>query len=57
MLYLDNKLKSMIKGDSKADDIRRYAVENGMVEMNTACRDIVLNGITDMSEFVGINVE
>ena len=57
VLYLDNKLKSMIKGDSKADDIRRYAVENGMVEMNTACRDIVLSGITDMSEFVGINVE
>ena len=57
ILYLDNKLKSMIKGDSKADDIRSYAVENGMVEMNTACRELVLNGITDMSEYVGINVE
>ena len=57
ILYLDNKLKSLIRGDSKADDIRRFAVENGMVELNAACRELVLGGITDVSEFAAVNAE
>ena len=57
ILYLNNALKNKITADTKADEIRRYAVENGMVEMNKCCRDLVLNGTTDMTEYMSINVE
>ena len=57
ILYLNNAIKNKITADTKADEIRRYAVENGMVEMSKCCRDLVLNGTTDMTEFMSINVE
>lgn len=57
ILYLDNALKSRITADTKGEEIRRFAVENGMVELEQSCRDLVLSGVTDLSEFMSINVE
>jgi len=56
ILYLDNKIKASITSDMKSDDIRRLAVENGMVELSDSCKRLVLNGTTDMVEFLAINV-
>ena len=57
ILYLDNALKSRITAETKGEEIRRFAVENGMVELEQSCRDLVLSGVTDLSEFMSINVE
>lgn len=57
ILYLDNNLKSKITADMKAEDIRKLAIDAGMVELNESCRKLVLDGITDMPEYMSINVE
>ena len=57
ILYLDNNLKSKITADMKAEDIRKLAIDTGMVELNESCRKLVLDGITDMPEYMSINVE
>ena len=57
ILYLDNKLKSKIKDDMTADDIRKIAVKNGMIELNESCKKLIEEGVTDISEYLGINVE
>ena len=57
ILYLDSKLKSKIKEGMKADDIRKIAIENGMIELQSSCKEYVLKGLTSMSEFIEINVD
>lgn len=57
ILYLDNKLKSKIKDDMTADDIRKIAVKSGMIELNESCKRLIEEGVTDISEYLGINVE
>ena len=57
ILYLDNKIKSEITSDMKSDDIRRLAIENGMTELSESCKRLVLNGTTDMVEFLSVNVQ
>ena len=54
ILYLDNKLKSQIKSDMQADDIRKLAIANGMVELERSCREYVIKGVTSISEYMGI---
>lgn len=57
ILYLDNNLKAKITADMKAEDIRKLAIDAGMVELNESCRKLVLGGVTDMPEYMSINVE
>ena len=57
ILYLDNNLKANITSDMKSDDIRKLAIEHGMVELSESCKRIVLSGVTDMVEFMSINVQ
>lgn len=57
ILYLDNKLKSKIKEDMTAEDIRKIAVKNGMVELQESCKKLIKEGVTDISEYLGINAE
>ena len=57
ILYLDNHVKANISSDMKSDDIRKLAIENGMTELSESCRRLVLNGTTDMVEFLSINVQ
>lgn len=57
ILYLDNHVKASISSDMKSDDIRKLAIENGMTELSESCRRLVLNGTTDMVEFLSINVQ
>ena len=40
-----------------ADDIRKIAVKNGMIELNESCKKLIEEGVTDISEYLGINVE
>lgn len=57
ILYLDAGFKSRITPDMKADDIRKLAVENGMVELSSSCKQLVLQGVTDILEFLSVNVD
>ena len=57
ILYLDNKLKSKIKEDMSAEDIRKIAIKNGMVELQESCKKLIKEGVTDISEYLGINAE
>ena len=57
ILYLDNHIKANITSDMKSDDIRKLAVENGMIDLSESCKRLVLNGTTDIVEFLSINVQ
>ena len=57
ILYLDNYIKANITSDMKSDDIRKLAVENGMIDLSESCKRLVLNGTTDIVEFLSINVQ
>ena len=57
ILYLDNYIKANITSDMKSDDIRKLAIENGMVDLSESCKRLVLNGTTDIVEFLSINVQ
>lgn len=57
ILYLDNNIKSGITSDMKSDDIRNLAVKNGMIELAESCKRLVLNGTTDITEFLSVNVQ
>ncbi len=57
ILYLDNKLKSKIKEDMSAEDIRKIAIKNGMVELQESCKKLIKEGVTDINEYLGINAE
>lgn len=57
ILYLDNYIKANITSDMKSDDIRKLAIENGMIDLSESCKRLVLNGTTDIVEFLSINVQ
>lgn len=57
ILYLDNYIKANITSDMKSDDIRKLAIENGMIDLAESCKRLVLNGTTDIVEFLSINVQ
>lgn len=56
VLYLDSYMREHITSDMKSDDIRKLAVSHGMVELAESCKKLVLDGVTDMPEFMSINV-
>ncbi len=56
ILYLDSHMKAKITSDMKSDDIRKLAKQNGMVELSDSCKHLVLEGVTDMPEFMSVTV-
>lgn len=57
IMYLNNELKSQITADMKADEIRKLAIQNGMTEMKDSCSKLVINGTTDIVEFLSVIAE
>ena len=57
IMYLNNDLKNQIKADMKADEIRKLAIQNGMTEMKDSCSKLVINGTTDIVEFLSVIAE
>ena len=52
VLYLDNKLRSIIEKGANADELRTLALSDGMVPLYENCKQLVLNGVTSIDEMV-----
>lgn len=52
VLYLDNKMRSIIEKGANADELRTLAVKNGMVPLYDNCKRLVINGVTSINEMV-----
>lgn len=52
VLHLDNKMRNIIEKGANADELRTIALKDGMVPLYENCRQLVLSGVTDISEMV-----
>ncbi|EGW40351.1 type II/IV secretion system family protein [Desulfosporosinus sp. OT] len=52
VLYLDNKMRSIIEKGANADELRTLALKDGMVPLYENCRQLVLNGVTSVNEMI-----
>jgi len=57
VMYMNDKMKSVVMNEKNLDVIRREAIENGMTPLWNACRDLVLNGTTSLQELMSLNIE
>ncbi len=54
IMYMNDKLRNAINDKSYLENLRDLAVENGMVPLWNACRDLVLEGVTSLTELMAL---
>lgn len=52
VLYLSNNLRTIIEKGANADELRAFALKEGMITLYENCRQLVLNGETSVNEMV-----
>ena len=52
MLELDSKHRSIIVRNGISDELWKYCNENKSGSLKDSCKELVLNGITSIEEFV-----
>lgn len=52
VMVLNSQLRSLIEKGSNAEELRKMALENGMVPLYDNCKQLVLKGVTTISEMV-----
>ena len=57
MMEINTEMKNAIAKDASTAEIKRLAVENGMETLAAGARRKVLEGITSVSELVGVSAE
>lgn len=55
ILYVNDEMKSLITKDKSLEQIRELARKNGMVPLFTACRELVVSGVTSIQELLSFN--
>ena len=57
VMYMNDRMKSVVMNEKNLDVIRREAIENGMTPLWNACRNLVFSGITSLQELMSLNIE
>lgn len=57
ILYMDDEMKNEVTKSKNLDALRTLAEKNGMVHLWDSCRELVLKGVTSMSELIALNAE
>lgn len=52
VMVLNSQLRSLIEKGSNAEELRKMALENGMIPLYDNCKQLVLKGVTTISEMV-----
>lgn len=52
VLVLDNEIKDLVMKKASTDEIRKKAIEKGMLELKDTCREKVLQGVTSVAELI-----
>lgn len=54
IMYMTDKIKSAVVAGRPVEELRRLAEEGGMVNLWNSCKKLVLKGITDIAELMGL---
>ena len=54
IMYMTDKIKSAVVAGRPVEELRRLAEEDGMVNLWNSCKKLVLKGITDIAELMGL---
>ena len=57
IMFMNEKMKNEVSRNSNLEKLREMALENGMVDLWTSCRSLVLKGDTSIQELMSLNVE
>jgi type IV pilus assembly protein PilB len=52
IMEIDTKIKRLIDAGESADVIKEAAREQGMIDLQENCKDLVLNGVTTIDEYI-----
>lgn len=55
IMYVDKEIRELINNKAIADDIKSAAIKNGMITLSDNCKNLVLEGITTIEEFIRIS--
>lgn len=54
IMLVDRDIREMINCKASIDDIRKVAIEHGMITLKENCRQLILNGVTTVDELVKV---
>lgn len=57
IMYMNDDLKNAVVSTKSGDTLRNAAMRNGMTTLWSSCRNLVLGGITGISELISLNTE
>lgn len=57
IMYVNDKLRSVINKDLPLDQIRKAAIENGLLELVDCCKKSVLDGDTSIEQLLSLSTE
>ena len=57
IMYMNEEMKTAALENKNLEELRKKAVENGMVPLSESCKKLVLKGITSVTEFLSLNEE
>ena len=55
IMYMNEKMKNEVSRNSNLETLRKLAAENGMVDLWTSCKTLVLKGDTSIQELMSLN--
>lgn len=57
LMYMNENIKLAVMNKTNSEQLRRLCVENGMIPLWNACRNLVFNGTTCIQELMTLNIE
>lgn len=57
MMYMNDSIKDAVMNKTNSKMLRELCIENGMTPIWNSCRNLVLNGITDIQELMTLDIE
>lgn len=57
MMYMNDRMKQAVTTEKNQENLRKLAIENGMVPLWNCCRGLVCKGVTSLQELMSLNVE
>jgi type IV pilus assembly protein PilB len=51
-MQINSEIKTLIDEGKNTGEIKRAAKEQGMIDLQENCRELVLNGVTTIDEYI-----
>ncbi len=57
VMYMNEAMKNVVLKEKNLEELRKLAMENGMVPLYDSCKNLVLKGVTSIQELMSLNLE